>query len=141
MAKRTGFTAQYVGSLIRCWTKLHPKILALWSEPKAQAEIPLNVLVIWSQASHEDQLKKLEDYLAPIDEDDDVEGDDAGGGSSGSSADDDFDGPSKPKMRAKGELKNMIETLEENQKENPTERRGAYIRALRWALGLTKNLR
>ena len=140
IALRTGTSDKHIGTYVRCYTKLHPKIIAIWSNPNSLSPIPMGTLILWSQAPHEKQLQKLEDYLSVEDDGEDMPGDGAGsgGGSKGGDEDEDSEAAAAPGKRA---IKAKLADFKELQENDPNDRRGAMIRTLRWILGEVRTLR
>ena len=129
IAASAGVTDKHIGLMVRCFTKLHPTILAAWQNPEAQAEIPLPTLASWSSLPDDEQLAKYAAYLGPEEGAESDEED-------GASADENTapTAPNKKKIRA------MLDSLIEKAKESGDETTKAQCKALKWVLGDIRRL-
>lgn len=137
VAKKCMVDAATVSELVKCWTKLEPRIKEAWKKaPTRQLEIPLSVLTQWAKFPFDAQMEAFDRYMSPPSESDAEDEDELGDG--GDNEDEQKEKGSKEifwKVRSKKEIKNRLDELLAMRKEGSlTELQEHSIKELRWVL-------
>lgn len=128
--KGEGMSRSYIGNLMRCVDKLHPKILAAWSED--DPSLTTDLLIKWSAMEHDDQ----------IDQWNDVRGLDSDGNDAEEKAGEDEKGGARtgPRKATTAKITEAVKVIKQNDDLSDDVKAG-MLSVLAFVLGKTKTIR